>query len=120
MATRATYSFKRENGYGCEVTVYHHWDGYLSGAADLLFNSQTLNPVRTVEEFIRINPKTEITSSHESHGDTQFQYSILFIGRGEARILARERIGFSEDWVTAFYGSLQEFIDHHYEQAIAG
>ena len=74
MSTRATYHFK---GYLSEVTVYHHTDGYLSGAAILFSNAIEGGKRLTAESFIRGNERAEITESHEIHGDTEYRYNIV-------------------------------------------
>lgn len=121
MATRATYEFWTKNKP--VICVYHHWDGYPQGAADLLFNSETCEPVKSVEEFLRINPKAEITGGHHVHGDTEYRYDIFFgHGRGSEhrgdQIMAFERRFTKEDlseaWDEVVTDSLENFIHSHH------
>ena len=116
MGTTATFSFKHSNGYGVQVTVKQHWDGYVSGAADMLFNCETLEPACCVEEFVRINPRAEVTPSHDAHGFADYRYSIVYHGKGKADIMARRRIGGSENYEIIFQGSLGDFIDIHHAE----
>lgn len=74
MATRATYQFNKSNSEA--VTIYHHWDGYISGAATLFMKATKNGEKLTAESFLNANEKAEVTESHESHGDTEYRYTI--------------------------------------------
>ena len=85
MGTRATYQFL---GQHCDaanaLVIYSHWDNYPSGAAANLLGAAVeyakkgrFEPreYRLIgADFIRAVPGAEITSSHESHGDTEYRY----------------------------------------------
>jgi hypothetical protein len=103
MATRATYQFK--NQWSGTHTVYIHHDGYPEGAAAYL-NNDKLGPIHNVNTFLRNNLKAELTESHESHGDTQFRYTME-----GSHILVEERIGFTDKWDINFEGSINHFIN---------
>ena len=75
MGTRATYQFNKKDSEA--VTIYHHWDGYIAGAATLFMNATKNGGEKlTAESFLNANEKAEITESHESHGDTEYRYTI--------------------------------------------
>ena len=85
MGTRATYQFL---GQHCDaanaLVIYSHWDNYPSGAAANLLGAAVEYAKKGRFEpreyrligvdFIRAVPGAEITSSHESHGDTEYRY----------------------------------------------
>lgn len=111
MATRATYKFK--SNLGITAVIYNHWDGYPEGAAE------HLEGVRTAEDFIRKNENSEITESHELHGDTEYRYDISVI-KGQGTISAFKRYGFSVDkWEEFFYGTLDEFSAKYLQKGAA-
>ena len=75
MATRATYQFNKKDAES--VTIYHHWDGYIAGAATLFMNATKNGGEKlTAESFLDANEKAEITKSHQSHGDAEYRYTI--------------------------------------------
>ncbi len=75
MATRATYQFNKKDSEA--VTIYHHWDGYIAGAAALFMNATKNGGEKlTAESFLDANEKAEITKSHQSHGDAEYRYTI--------------------------------------------
>ena len=77
MSTRATYRFSKSDDWmNVNVTLYHHHDGYLSGAGLLFSNAMGGGKKLTAESFLRSNSKAEITVSHEFHGDTEYRYDI--------------------------------------------
>ena len=107
MSTRATYHFK---GYLSEVTVYHHTDGYLSGAAILFSNAMKVGKKLTAESFIRGNERAEITESHEIHGDTEYRYNISETSCGwTAIIYVSERV-IGSDWKEIGFAKVEDFI----------
>lgn len=85
MATRATYQINR-------TTFYCHWDGYPTGAAQRFANMvKALTVPETgdrkfdaIEDrrggfefaFIRGNLDAEPTKTHDSHGDTEYRYTV--------------------------------------------
>jgi hypothetical protein len=101
MGTRATYRFTQTDGNGPKspVTVYHHWDGYPSGAAEL-FAAAVANPhngeltddgkpkydhetvhrgagaYNLASRFIRANAHAMLTKSHNAHSDTEWRYDV--------------------------------------------
>lgn len=111
MTTRATYSFC--SLYSPEITVFNKYDGYFSGAANLLYNADTGRIVKTVEEFIRINPQSFITGSHEDHDDTEYRYYIDWQPPHEPQIIALRRVDFTTKWEIAYSDDLAKFV---YEQ----
>lgn len=121
MATRATYEFWTQNKP--VICVYHHWDGYPEGAADLLFNSETCEPVKSVEEFLRINLKAEITQGHHVHGDTEYRYDIFFKRWPNDQHTSTVIQGFhrkypsadlSEEWEEVAHDTLHDFINTYH------
>jgi hypothetical protein len=117
MATRGTYQFWSK--HNPVITVYLHHDNYLKGAAVHLFNEVTEAPIRSVEEFIRINPLARITDDHSAHGDTDYRYDIFFGPHKHVndRILAYERnfpkADLEESWTEVVNTTLEAFIDAH-------
>ena len=119
MATRATYQFWSK--HNPIITVYLHHDNYPLGAAVHLFNEVTEAPVRSVEEFIRINPKAIITEDHAAHGDTDYRYDIFFNPRNHKHnidrimVFARNfpKADLEESWTELDHVSLKVFCDKH-------
>jgi hypothetical protein len=103
MSTRATYQFK---GYLSEVTIYHHCEGYLSGAAILFANAMKVGERLTAESFIRGNERAEITESHEIHGDTEYRYNIV---ADSQTIHVSERV-IGLDWREIGSAKVEDFI----------
>jgi hypothetical protein len=107
MSTRATYRFiPADRRFKPAITLYVHHDGYPEGAANYL------QGVSSAEDFIRNNPRAEITLNHEVHGDTEYRYDIIGISR---TINAYKREGYGNDaaWVRFFDGSFDEFIEQN-------
>lgn len=84
MSARATYKFVGPL-YVPTVTYYIHLDGYLSGAAEYfwyaLYAMDTIDNGRKpgggiAAAFLRGNRLAEFTGSHDSHGDTEYQYTV--------------------------------------------
>jgi hypothetical protein len=71
MSTRATYKI----GKTC---FYIHHDGYPEGAAKCFLAALLCDNQRGGLEtaFIRANDTAVITTSHEGHGDTEYQYTV--------------------------------------------
>jgi hypothetical protein len=110
MATRATYLFEADLA-NCRPAVcfYVHHDGYLEGAAEkFLFTLLHANERGGLaERFVRGNDNAEFTGSHQAHGDTEFRYTV----NPDYTLLAEARVGYSNEWRTAFYGNLLDFIE---------
>ena len=108
MATRATYRFIKK---GITTVIYNHWDGYPEGAAE------HLDDVFTAEDFIRKNENSEITKSHEFHGDTEYRYDITTRRGGKKGfyriIIAKKRVGFGDEWEQFYHGYLHKFVEHY-------
>jgi hypothetical protein len=83
MSTRGTYQFNSGHNHEGITTVYIHHDNYPKGAARYFYET-LINPSKgnLATQFIRANPNSEITDSHEPyakpyiHGDTKYQYYI--------------------------------------------
>tara|TARA_R110002073_G_scaffold334639_1_gene524573 strand:- start:584 stop:961 length:378 start_codon:yes stop_codon:yes gene_type:complete len=115
MSTRATYLFTNNSMAAEDICVYIHHDGYPTGAAEYfrkaLFIAKTdRRPI--LEAFIAANTGAQITRSHQTHGDTEYRYTI-----DRKDVLVEKRISnFSEEhgldnyWQTIFVGSIEEFI----------
>lgn len=115
MSTRATYKIDF-------TTFYIHWDGYPEGAATYFQNAfkhrhtmEDRAPNATLaDDFIRANPRAELTPSHDSHGDTEFRYTVEIDGDerfGNPTYHLTVESGIDEDWETIFTGSLDNFIN---------
>lgn len=117
MATRGTYQFWSK--HNPVITVYLHHDNYPQGAAVHLFNEETDTYVRSVEEFIRINPLAKITEDHSVHGDTDYRYDIFYAPHKWVpnRIMAFEKnfpkADLEESWETIVNTTMDAFIDKH-------
>ena len=90
MSTRATYQFG-PGKWTPRVVLYIHHDGYTEGAASYLYRA-LIHPNQRgglACAMIRANDGAEITTHHDDHGDTEFQYDIRGEGPG-AEIVWRE------------------------------
>ena len=130
MSTRATYLFKDATGNSADVCVYVHHDGYPVGAAAKLADTLETegSSHRLPEAFIRANAGAEITGGHDSHGDTEYQYTISFSPRKtKANLLVLKRdtnpiividpqLGGVWGWNSIYNGDLESFI---YDKALA-
>jgi len=101
MATRATYQI---NG----VTFYIHHDGYMEGAAVYFYNALTAGQHFLAESFLRKNERAEFTHSHESHGDTEFRYTVM-----NDKIVVHNMQYGTDSWEEVFNGSLKDFVNNH-------
>lgn len=119
MATRATYTFIKENGI--KVEYYIHWDGYPEGAAQYLKKALDYkNTYSTQEEagtlaeaFLRANKEAEI-SNRDSHGDTEYHYEIIdkndtFNARINVYEPNRDKFGYAH-WKVVATGFLRDFV----------
>lgn len=108
MSTRATYEI---NG----KCFYIHHDGYLEGAADYFYNALLFikDKYRSSDfeaDFFRANKNAEFTTSHEDHGDTEFQYTVT--GNNlEVKSRIWESKGSKRKWKSAFNGKLIDFVN---------
>ena len=137
MATRATYELheldKEPDSLSGPVCLYLHWDGYPDGAA--MYFRRWLEEKHTVLGFLMANPKAEVSDGHESHGDTEYRYTVHLKGsmdngcvvpetwvKAEEKKYARaqweglpevpEDVVFYK-WEQLFNGTLQEFVDKY-------
>jgi len=118
MSTRATYKIDF-------TTFYIHHDGYPEGAAE--YFAAALDPSNRVEDrapnasladdFIRANSRAELTESHQTHGDTEYRYTVRTTQPNGDRldnptIVAQKRVGWGDDtdWKTFFNATLDEFV----------
>ena len=109
MSTRATYKFSKSNDWmNINVTLYHHHDGYLSGAGLLFSNAMGGGKKLTAESFLRSNSKAEITESHELHGDTEYRYDI---DERSQSVQVSERDISTDQWEVLGTAMLQSFVD---------
>jgi hypothetical protein len=88
MSTRATYEM---DGH----TFYIHHDGYPSGAAQYFRNAVEFTPeapnASFADCFIKANARAELTGSHDTHGDTDYQYTITTDKTGAKRVTVKRR-----------------------------
>jgi len=108
MGTRATYLFIEQS---IHTTIYIHWDGYPEGAAAHLWSifEEESQRGNMATRLIRGNPQAEITTGHEGHGDTEYQYTIRGSGLN-AKIEAVELAWDSDKGKNIFTGTVKEFI----------
>ena len=103
MSTRATYQIDNE-------TFYIHHDGYPQGAAEYfaaaLELKHKLPNLSFKEAFQYANERAEPTPRHDSHGDTEYQYTVDT--RCDLLLKARgTRTRFS------FNGMVEEFVNQY-------
>lgn len=111
MSTRATYQFKGGE-WRPDVTLYIHHDGYPEGAAAYLYRAFTAGKALTVESMIRGNERAEVTGSHETHGDTEYRYTING-NTMTAQSLGPYIEGQPDKWATFFSGDWVDFITRY-------
>ena len=105
MATRATYDIE-------QTVFYIHWDGYPTGAAVYFWymhKARKQGKGGAAESFLRGNSDAEITRSHETHGDTEYRYTL----RGNL-LTVEKRYG--ESFSEIFSGNWWEFVNANSEQ----
>lgn len=110
MATRATYAFK--NDRTTLATLYIHYDGYPEGAANYFRQAAESNRRDWVGKMFHAAEYAEITGSHESHGDTEYRYTLDV----DSNVLtAWKRYGDWDMpvWVEIFEGDIKEFIQKY-------
>lgn len=76
MSTKATYEFTEEQTKRRPPIIYKHHDGYPEGAACWIYNAFKHRHRGAAAGFLRGNPESELTESHEIHGDTEYRYTI--------------------------------------------
>lgn len=114
MSTRATYQID-------SYTFYIHHDGYPEGAAMYLYEALKHEDKRSrdyspnasfADYFIRANNRAELTKSHESHGDTEYHYTVKTSGgKKTVSMYKRVRIDGRSAWVTDIHSMpIDEFI----------
>lgn len=111
MSTRATYLISSSNWDKLKICFYIHYDGYPEGAAEYFWNMHHNKNNRGgyAGRFIRSNDLAEFTLSHESHGDTEYRYTLS--DKGELTALARN--GFSDNWHQFYKGIWYEFVNKY-------
>lgn len=110
MSTRATYWFPGQE-HSPSVCFYIHYDGYPEGASS--YFRAMLNEKNErgglAAQFMRANKYAEFTTSHNSHGDTEYRYDV----RHDGSLTAQQRSGHSDKWDTFFVGQVGEFCNAH-------
>ena len=117
MSTRATYrvidkTFSVERA----TTFYIHHDGYAEGAANYfhtLFSYRENLRGGLDSRFLRAISNSEITSSHEVHGDTEYRYDIVQT-KDEIELICLKLV----DWEfncfkLIFRGNIYDFINKY-------
>lgn len=98
MSTSATYKFISERrGAGSHTAYIFVAVGIVERAAatitagflnnDAINTDAMANPITDINTFIRANKHAEMTQDHDSHGDTDFRYTIA-----GTYIIAQERV----------------------------
>ena len=117
MSTRATYTFEpsRHDVRSRAVCIYKHHDGYPQGAATWIYNAFVHRQRGLAEGFLRGNPESELTDSHDAHGDTDYRYTVQPDESHSCgwTVTALRRIRDDESWALAFRGSLIDFVAEH-------
>ena len=121
MGTRSTYTFKDDNG---EYTVYVHYDGYATGAAENLAATLASGkiwelPSFEADEFAagfiaaikERGGNVRLTTSPQQHADIEFSYTITQKD-GELKIMVQS-VNNWDGWQseTLWVGPLDEFIE---------
>jgi hypothetical protein len=129
MSTRATYKITEVTHDRHSQCFYIHHDGYPSGAVEyfkeMLGNYEQIashRPGKLITAFSMI-PNSEFTESHDSHGDTKYNYNLFFKLHGKEFYLVAYKITLTGGSVndiqeirTRFFdGTLQAFIDKYKE-----
>ena len=113
MSTRATYLFTSRSHV--PVSIYIHYDGYPSGAAAYFWAAHHCANHRGgfAGQFVRANELAEFTSGHDSHGDTEYRYT-LDVDAGHLTAWARAH-GWARDeapkWRVIHFGDWWEFVN---------
>lgn len=119
MSTRATYQIEF-------TTIYIHHDGYPDGAAMYFRNAFQQRLVQDdrapnatfADDFIRANDRAELTPSHDSHGDTEYRYTVKVtgderFGDPDYQLTAESRSFSDNRWETFYQGSVDDFINQY-------
>lgn len=108
MSTRATYEFISEF---CTNTIYIHHDGYLQGAAYYFWNMHhNHSKGNAASRFLRANEQAELTGDHNSHGDTEYRYTLDKKGKLTAMNCGLET---GNKWKVVFRGHYAEFLNKY-------
>lgn len=119
MSTRATYEIKTRHGR--RMTFYIHHDGYPEYAWKYFYNALFCENRRggLADMFHRANDGAEFTGSHDSHGDTEYRYSVREddSNHGEFYITCQHRRPSEKEWHYdgGFSGPLEVFINKQQE-----
>lgn len=106
MATRATYKFKDNGWTGKDFTIYIHHDGYPEGAAGYFAAASSIYRAGA-EGFIAANSQAYLTPDHDSHGDTEYRYTIE---KGQLIAHQRQFNDGVESWHQFYDGTITDFI----------
>jgi len=119
MSTRATYQIKTPLNTS---TVYIHYDGYLSGAAEYFRDAIDLMRIsgrQFLPCFLWANENAEMTKSHDWHGDTEYRYD-LEKKAGIWSVVAYKRQSYDSDVFNVVYdGNLSNFVNEYATQKAA-
>ena len=131
MGTRAVYCFMDDTFNTDEIfSVYKHWDGYPSGAADFLTKTipfawklPRFEPADFASAFITAN-KNEgggdvyLTIGYQNHGDLEYYYEISPSEKNGQLIIRAFEVSYEGDdsiLSEIFYGRLKDFVDTYGE-----
>ena len=81
------------------------YDGYEEGAANYLYHAFMVSRQMDAESMLRGNDRAEITRAHDTHGDTDYRYTI------DGNNLLAEHFERDETWKTVFNGDWVDFIN---------
>ncbi len=118
MSTRATYQFKSDRNSGTPgACIYVHHDGYSEGAAEyfalMLAHSNKRGGMAC--QFLRANEGAELTGSHESHGDTEYRYTVTADPAGAVLKQEHRSHGWGDDvrevWTLEYSGPVVAFVE---------
>ena len=110
MSTRATYLLPAGD-ISQPICFYIHYDGYLEGAAHYFYKMHQCKNKRSAlaGRFFRANAYAEFTRSHETHGDTEYQYTINYQGI----LSVRQKESFNGEWRSIYEGLWYEFVNQY-------
>jgi hypothetical protein len=114
LSTRATYQFTGSE-YTPDVTFYIHYDGYAEGAASYFYDALMRPQDRDnrgglAAAFLRANGLAEFTGGHDTHGDSEHQYTVKGEDAG-AKLTVYS--GYGKTWNVSFSGTLAAFLAKH-------
>jgi hypothetical protein len=115
MSTRATYllSTAYDNDRIC---FYIHTDEYPSGAANYLYNMHHCKNLRNgfSGRFFRANANAEFTACHETHTDTEFQYTL----NRQGELKARKKSTIDNQWDIFYQGAWYHFVNTYLKRSM--